>query len=148
MIKLAQGERALNRLLSLPELICEMINVYGMDPADINGGWCAKFAEEVQEEAIKHGIKVELTDDQQLGHDNYTHTFMYFDGFFYDSESPDGVENWQDLPIFIRQAGNVVWWEYWFEALKVGYEVYNKRGGSHAENYSDDGVQPARADRD
>lgn len=71
----------------------------GDSPRDINGGYCADVATIVWERFPL----VEIVDDEELGRDIYTHTFLRFEGRYYDIEALEGVVDWRDLPIFGRQ---------------------------------------------
>lgn len=75
----------------------------GIPPIEINSGCCADFATVVWERLGKPSDEVlEFVDDESLGAGRYTHTFLRFKGRYYDAEAPEGVDDWQDLPIFQR----------------------------------------------
>lgn len=97
----------------------------GMDPCSINTGECMNFAEAVYADLLKHGINAEIIDDaffydpfdddpEQLANPEQfggrptfdykeiglpAHAWIYYKGKSYDSEAPEGVNNFFDLPI-------------------------------------------------
>jgi len=80
------------------------------DPGQINQGQCEEFAAIVsiryQEEIDEWGDQPILWwDNDKLGVDFESspwpaHAFLEFQGRYYDSECPEGVDDWQQLPIF------------------------------------------------
>lgn len=68
--------------------------------ADINRGDCEIFAI-----YLNHFFPDgDVTDNEVMGdrkHDWY-HAFLYLDGRYYDSEAPDGVTDWRNLPCCAR----------------------------------------------
>jgi hypothetical protein len=72
------------------------------DPIEINRGGCADIADIVWR-MTKHVADVEITSDEDEDGGEYTHTFLKYDGRFFDAECPDGVDDWRDLPIYARQ---------------------------------------------
>lgn len=112
-------------MIQLTRSILSLVNEFIEDPEfddvsydhDINDGYCADFATELwegygrsyldivsDEDFIECGMTHEGRDGPHG--DNYTHTFIHYDGKFYDSEAPYGVDDWRDLPIFKRQKEN------------------------------------------
>jgi hypothetical protein len=75
----------------------ELVAEYGMAPEEINNGYCADFAT-----VIGDTWRVEILSDEDMGSNEYTHTFIRFRGRYYDAEAIDGVDDWKDLPIFKR----------------------------------------------
>lgn len=77
-------------------IIQETIDRWGMDPIDINDGWCDKFADEI----------VEQLDGAELAHnidavDNeHVHFWVAYRDKCYDAECLDGVTDYHDLPFF------------------------------------------------
>lgn len=63
----------------------------------INNGFCGKFAYILKEKLEKKGIKVEVV---ELKHNNIPHSFVRIDNKYYDSETPEGISNWKQLPIY------------------------------------------------
>ena len=69
---------------------------------NINEGCCADFATVIWERFQVLGV--EITNDEELGAEDYTHTFLSFGGKYFDAETPYGVADWHLLPIFVRNA--------------------------------------------
>jgi hypothetical protein len=80
-------------------LVAEAL-VHGDTPIVINTGRCADFADAVW----RRFPEAKIFSDEDFGRDEYTHTFLKYKERYYDAETPDGVDDWQDLPIFHRQA--------------------------------------------
>jgi hypothetical protein len=59
----------------------------------INNGYCAAFAEDI----IKLYPSAEYYWEE---YNDIPHAFIKYNNKYYDSESPDGVDNWKDLPIY------------------------------------------------
>jgi hypothetical protein len=107
------------RFASLPRVIRLVRDAYvehlGCDAKTINQGWCEDFAVEVIY-CLRRSVPVTRAwDDELTGwyeeeltgwHEEDlcgSHCFLCYKGRFYDSEAPDGVEDWRELPHFIRQ---------------------------------------------
>jgi hypothetical protein len=75
----------------------------------INNGWCAEFAEDVLKELGGSPDGVTIHEDSELGNYDYSHTFLKFEGKFYDAEAPDGVEDWTRLPLFVQHPELLSW---------------------------------------
>jgi hypothetical protein len=73
------------------------------DPADINKGGCFEWATLVF---------ADVEGTQIHGHHRYGggyHVFISYRGRYYDSETPQGITRWQNLPYFKRcRAEDVV----------------------------------------
>jgi len=88
----------------LTKIIKRLIGQYakdGITPKEINNGYCADFATVVWEKA-RRTKAIEFFSDEDLGAPLYTHTFIRFQGKYYDAECPNGVHHWKNLPIFRR----------------------------------------------
>jgi len=96
--------------MNIGQAIRDEVAAMGMHPYDINCGYCGEFADNV----IKRlgGYREGLT---ETGYEELTglefgdlpeHVWIVCDGFHYDSEEPEGVRKWQDLPIFARARQN------------------------------------------
>jgi hypothetical protein len=83
----------------LPAAIRWLRKAFGMPAKQINNGWCAGFATQI----LAEYPDVKIHTDEELSSVQYTHTFLFYKGKYYDSETPDGVVNWLDLPIFCRR---------------------------------------------
>lgn len=92
----------------LTELIHRLAEAWGCDPYDINCGECENFAMAVLDE--NNRLEVKFEDIGEVGpeefvgleHDLPGHVWIVCGNKHYDAECPEGVENWQDLPIFKR----------------------------------------------
>lgn len=75
-------------------------------PTEINdGGEAANFAWDVVEQMGGEGpnISVDATPDDEWGESDLPqHTWIIYEGRFYDAESPGGVTAQDQLPIFVR----------------------------------------------
>ena len=79
----------------------------------INNGECADFATIVWERMGRIEA-VEILDDTDFnGNEHYAHTFLRYQGRYYDAEAIEGVDTWDALPIFVRlrddKAGPLDW---------------------------------------
>lgn len=98
-------------MVNVSKLIEQLLETYlkngFKNAADINCGYCQDFAEELV------GIINAVCDpkiegyanafwDSDYCHCESVHCFVEFDGLFYDSETPEGVEHPSDLPIYQR----------------------------------------------
>ena len=125
MIKILLRENLVNHAIT--QAINKWVAFYkqdeGMDPCDINTGECMNFAEAVYGDLIKQGIKVTILSDAYF-FDAYgdetdlvnpkkfggiptfdykriglpSHYWIYYNGKSYDSEAPNGVNNFFELP--------------------------------------------------
>lgn len=82
-------------------------DLYELSPMSINSGWCMDFAEglcQLFPAASDHwGNELMDETDDVASYELYGyHCFIYLDGLFYDSETPLGVDNFRDLPCFLR----------------------------------------------
>lgn len=81
------------------------MDAYRYSAAEINCGDCEKFAYHVAD--IFPGARVEW-DDVQPGVELGAcagHAFVIYRGRYYDSEAPEGVSHWKELPCEIRFFG-------------------------------------------
>lgn len=74
----------------------------------INNGYCADLAHIVWE-SFGRSNEIEIYSDEELGADDYTHTFIKFNDLYYDAECLDGEEDWTQLPIF-HDPDRIVKW--------------------------------------
>lgn len=77
---------------------------YGMSAYAINGGDCANFADELIDlygsgEVLWHD---DMDDCTQYEADYWSHCFVRIGNKYYDSECPEGVIHWKNLPCFVR----------------------------------------------
>jgi len=98
------------RNLPISEVIRAVCNVYqmiyGQTPYDINCGNCEEFAHDVIG-ILNGGKPCEETEelsawwnDELDPQDEPCHKFIRYRGRYYDSQSPEGVDDWRDLPCF------------------------------------------------
>lgn len=97
------------------KLVQETIELFidetNQDAQTINYGSCGLFAQELQERFCKNGftdITIVSTRDiipKQLHNDQYPypkHTWVRYQQYHFDSETPYGVSHWSDIPFFTR----------------------------------------------
>ncbi len=96
----------------MPLMVLIMSNNYigneTLTAQHINNGFCAEFAQRVKSE-FHNASELNIVTDEQLYGCDYSHTFLEFDGLYYDAECPQGVSDWTQLPIFADEAREVVW---------------------------------------
>jgi hypothetical protein len=80
----------------------------GTSPRDINAGGCEDFQQDVIAAGKLCGATAELCTENfpEEGARLPGHCWVQHEGRHYDAEAPDGVEDWQDLPIFKRVRGS------------------------------------------
>lgn len=78
--------------------IQKVIKELGLEPYDINNGYCDVLADE---------IEYKIPGAESVCTENFTdsgkypgHIWIYYKGRHYDAESPEGVKDWKELPIF------------------------------------------------
>lgn len=101
--------------MGITETIREMLTVYavqhGVDAWHINCGQCEDFARDVVEamglnsdSMFWHDDMSDCTEDEAY---TFAHCFIKYAGRFYDSECPEGVDSWRELPYFIAAAPGI-----------------------------------------
>ena len=86
-------------------VIQELIKKYDDTPYSINNGYCQEFAEDLVKlvRGAEHfevgGSWVEENIDEPA------HSFVKFEGRYYDAEAPQGVRDWHNLPVFHNLTG-------------------------------------------
>lgn len=88
---------------NITEVILDTINKYkkiNYSPYDINNGLCGEFATTVIDKM--KGISDEKCIPLVSVDDEITHCWVYYNGKHYDSEVPNGVDNWTELPLAKR----------------------------------------------
>lgn len=79
-------------------IFCEQHGLCGAE--SINEGYCELFATTA---AYYVDDAVPLWDSETDNPRGYScHCFIEYCGRFYDSEAPDGVDDWMELPIYAR----------------------------------------------
>ncbi len=81
--------------------------LYNQDPYEINCGNCEEFAADVIDAlgmvegdtitALWHDEMPDCTAQENVW---WSHKFIRFQGRYYDSECPEGVDEWRELPCF------------------------------------------------
>ena len=76
--------------------------LYPVEHSEINQGLCEDFAADVVAlfpgaELLWIGSELDLDD---FFHPSIVHAVARYEGRFYDADCPEGVERWEDLPIF------------------------------------------------
>jgi len=70
-------------------------------PETINQGQCDNFAPDLQ--SLIPGSRLFCSEQfEDEWPDVPGHCWVEFEGKWFDAEAPDGVDDWKDLPIFIR----------------------------------------------
>ncbi len=96
----------------ITEIINELVSIWGKSPHDINCGECVEFAQSVIEEM--GGESEDLYNLCNLNFDPKWltelpgHAWILYKGRHYDSESPNGVDDWRELSIFEKFKGIVI----------------------------------------
>ncbi len=98
--------------MDIPTVIRELVDEWDTPPHIINAGQCEDFAAALMDklDAARLGIGLGETttgemmatpmEDWDVGLDG--HFWVTGDGLHYDAECPEGVEDWRDLPFFLR----------------------------------------------
>lgn len=71
----------------------------GMTPLQINNGCCYDFAKKLSFE-VNVPIQLEYFGNPTSSH--VLHVWVSYDGKYYDAETPHGVEERRELPVFVR----------------------------------------------
>lgn len=86
------------------KVMAQWIEEDHITPQDVNGGMCYEFAQAVAEivpgAEIVNGEMVFMGDPSA---DDGVHHFVHHQGKFYDSECPNGVEDYAYLPCIARE---------------------------------------------
>ena len=86
--------------MNIQAAIEEAIRETGERPMEINNGNCDSFTLRVIE--LMGGYSNDLTDGAtDIDSHLLGHYWIEYRGRYYDSECPQGVDNWRDLPLFI-----------------------------------------------
>lgn len=94
--------------VSVPDVVRELVNEFeaiGETPQSINNGYCGSFSDQLMERLVDLGeLRAIPCDAGDLGVDvdEGAHIWTWLDGRHYDSEVPEGVEDWTLLPFFQR----------------------------------------------
>lgn len=94
--------------MRIPELVRTLLKTefwIEYHPYDVNNGNCDIFAHELETLALAEGHNVEVR-QTDFDDDEVLHFWLYdkTTGRCYDAEEPEGVKDFNYLPIFNRQA--------------------------------------------
>lgn len=92
--------------------IKQLVKEFGQDPQSINSGDCDRFAEELVAR-LKYGHAMETVGADEDDYDDPedfdedmadvpNHAFVQIGNRYYDAETPQGVTNWWELPVYKR----------------------------------------------
>lgn len=85
---------------SAHDKVLALIRRVKMTPDDINGGYCEEFAE-----ALERKLPGSFVVSTPLEGNYPPHSFIKYQGRYYDAEAPYGVTDPTQLPIFKRFGG-------------------------------------------
>ena len=88
--------------MEVPVIIVQLVYYFGMNPYQINDGYCGEFAE-----VLEQTIPGAEANDCELDFTYGDHAWIEYKGRYYDAETPFGVDNLDDLPIFKRRRGGL-----------------------------------------
>jgi len=91
---------------NIADIIKSLVLEFGMHPYDINCGECENFAYQIAD-VVDGAEPIWGAEQPQLFTQEYdpgSHCYIRYNGFFYDSEEPHGVDTPMKLPLFHRQA--------------------------------------------
>ena len=77
-------------------------NNFPMTAKEINNGYCADFATVVWEE-LGYPDELNFHNDEELADVDYSHTFLEYNGMYYDAECIEGIDDWTQLPSFTNE---------------------------------------------
>ena len=99
------------KLKSISLIIKELVSLYkylyNVTPYQINCGMCEDFGSDIIDilPECEGYWEDELVEDFDYDKDiGGTHYFVCYKGKYYDSECPEGVEDWKQLPAFMNNA--------------------------------------------
>ena len=107
--KLEVSERITFAIEQLVEMYEKLYNV---SASEINEGLCEDFAQDlikIMNRVWGYDLESFWGEDLIMNETGKSweeidpidsHCFVEFDGTYYDSEAPEGVQNWKDLPLF------------------------------------------------
>ncbi len=105
-----------NKGFTISDAIKSIVAIYedlhGLDDYKINCGNCEEFACDViavvtggdgvtnESKELYATWHDEQPDCKEYEKDEWSHKFIYYRGRYYDSQSPEGEDNWRDLSCF------------------------------------------------
>lgn len=104
----------------ITEVIHELVKEYGQTPYEINNGDCQHFAYELHNR-VKGAEVFEVGGFwMQEEVDEPSHFFIRFNNRYYDAETPQGVKDWKNLPIFHNITGKEKLYQTHLKKLQEG----------------------------
>lgn len=93
----------------IDSLVALYRELYAADAYEINCGSCYDFACDLIDiygsgDALWHDDMLDCTEQEAA---YWSHCFTRINNKYYDSECPEGVDNWRELPCFRREAALV-----------------------------------------
>jgi hypothetical protein len=93
---------------AIRELVKLYHSLYEVDAYNINCGMCEDFSADViailadgkESEELCAVWHDNMTDCTQAEENHWAHNFVIYEGRFYDSQSPEGVDDWRNIPAF------------------------------------------------
>jgi len=89
----------------ITSIIIQLVAEWGKSAYDINNGECDEFAMEVIERM--GGYQTGITEQSEPLESKYGgHVWIVWNNHHYDAECPNGVQNFEQLPIFVNRESN------------------------------------------
>lgn len=103
-----------SKQLPISDLVVHLVGLYedayGTDAYEINCGLCEDFAHDLVwalgEDPYSHSCPIEIRwhdemeDCTEEEANTWAHCFVVYQGRYYDSQAPEGVDAWRELPCF------------------------------------------------
>lgn len=86
-------------VIELTTMWCKVYEL--VEPSEINTGMCEEYAGDLCE--LLPGAESLWNDDLDTSQDS-GHCFTFYRDRYYDSECPEGVRDWRDLPFHKRET--------------------------------------------
>ena len=85
---------------TVTELIFDLVATINQPPRFINTGLCVDFALALKDVLIHLYPEHRVSTEGKWGPSHY---YLVYNGRYYDSQAPYGVNHWQQLPFFVAQ---------------------------------------------
>jgi hypothetical protein len=96
---------------NVPAVVKKLVKEFGKTPYQINDGECDDFADKLQEQIGGVFLQTAPWDGNFVSSQLPGHAWVYWGGRHYDAETPNGVADWKQLPIFKKMWGDIKWRE-------------------------------------